>query len=233
MDSTHETIVAVVVAAGSGTRLKSLTPKPFVQLGDKPLFAHSLAVFDRHPRISAIVIVVHADHADYARNYCNACGLVKPLSIVKGGKERWQSVQAGVAAAGAAEWVLVHDCARPFVSAQVIDSILEKMAQFSCVITVTPETDTVRLVSGDRALETVDRTKIVRVGTPQLFRRATLVEALSEGAAMNPPPTDEAMLMQRINVPVGIAWGDPLNFKITTPQDMQLAEALYALLSRK
>jgi 2-C-methyl-D-erythritol 4-phosphate cytidylyltransferase len=129
----------------------------------------------------------------------------------------------------ASEWILVHDAARPFVSHAVIDSVLEKMAGFDAVITVTPEVDTVRHFKDDRALETVDRGTLVRVGTPQLFKTSLLKKAFLTAGRMVSPPTDEAMLMEAMGIPVGIAWGDPLNFKITTQSDLLLAEALCAM----
>jgi 2-C-methyl-D-erythritol 4-phosphate cytidylyltransferase len=121
---------------------------------------------------------------------------------------------------------MVHDAARPFVTHAVIEAILAKTPHFDAVITATPETDTVRTFNKDRCLTTVDRTKLVRVGTPQLFRAQTLKESFLAARSMDAPPTDEAMLMEKMGIPIGIAWGDPLNFKITTQADLTLAEAL-------
>jgi 2-C-methyl-D-erythritol 4-phosphate cytidylyltransferase len=102
------------------------------------------------------------------------------------------------------------------------------MSGFDAVITVTPEVDTVRRYKDDLALKTVDRSTLVRVGTPQLFKTSVLKKAFLKAELMAPPPTDEAMLMEAMGIPVGIAWGDPLNFKITTKSDFMLAEALCA-----
>jgi 2-C-methyl-D-erythritol 4-phosphate cytidylyltransferase len=220
-------IDAVIVAAGSGRRLGSEIPKAFVLLAGKPLFMHSCAQFDTHASIKSIVLVVPEEKINEAIDIVSTGNLAKKARVVPGGKERWQSVQSGVNAC-ASEWVLVHDAARPFVNHTVIDSVVEKMTGFDAVITVTPEVDTMRLFKDDRALETVDRNTLVRVGTPQLFRMALLKKAFLAAERMVPPPTDEAILMEAMGIPVGIAWGDPLNFKITTPSDLILAEALCA-----
>jgi 2-C-methyl-D-erythritol 4-phosphate cytidylyltransferase len=220
-------IDAVIVAAGSGTRLGADIPKAFVSLAGKPLFLHSLERLATHNSIKSIVLVAPPDMLHEAEKIVSINHFAKKVSSVPGGKERWQSVQSGVNAC-ASEWVLVHDAARPFISQAVIDSVLEKMAGFNAVITVTSEVDTVRHFKGDRALETVDRSTLVRVGTPQLFRTAMLKKAFLAAERMVPPPTDEAILMEAMGIPVGIAWGDPLNFKITTQRDLVLAEALYA-----
>ncbi len=163
----------------------------------------------------------------FARLVVDEARVAKKVSIVIGGKERWQSVQSGVAATNAA-WVLVHDAARPFVTGEVIDAVIEKRSAFDCVITTTPEVDTIRMHEGDFAGQTVDRSRLVRVGTPQLFRRQKLLEAfaIAPGPGLAKPPTDEAALMQQHGIQVGIACGDPLNFKITTPADLAIAEAL-------
>jgi 2-C-methyl-D-erythritol 4-phosphate cytidylyltransferase len=124
--------------------------------------------------------------------------------------------------------VLVHDAARPFVTRAVVDAVLEKKKRYDCVITATPEVDTLRLANGELAGETIDRSKLVKVGTPQLFRRTVLLKAFASARGLSSPPTDEAVLMQHIGVPVALAAGDQANFKITTPADLAMAEASIA-----
>lgn len=223
-------IDAVIVAAGAGTRLGSGLPKAFIRLAGKPLFMHSLLQFDAHAAISAIILVVPHDMIAVARKILSNHHLKKPVLIVAGGALRWQSVQSGVQASPA-DWLLIHDAARPFVTVRVIDAVLEKKSAFDCVITATPEVDTVRRYSEDRAMETLDRSHIARVGTPQLFRAAVLkssYSAMKAAEATEAAPTDEAMLVEARGIAVGIAWGDPLNFKITTQCDLVLAEAYSA-----
>ena len=221
----HEIITAIVVAGVAGTRLKSTIPKGFVDLGGKLLFLHSLELLLSHEAIDDAVLVVPAGYESKTLKILNRASFAKPVAIAIGGIERYQSVQSGVDATQA-EWVLVHDAARPFVSMAVIDRVLEKRSSFDGVITATPEIDTVRLHAGDVAGEVIDRSKLVRVQTPQLFRRTVLIEALKAAPELSPPPTDDAVLVQRLGIMVGIASGDPLNFKITTPADIIIGEAL-------
>jgi 2-C-methyl-D-erythritol 4-phosphate cytidylyltransferase len=223
---------AIIVAAGTGSRLNSPVPKGFVLLGRRPLFLYSLEILAGHPAITETVLVVPAGYEQKAKRVIAARGFRKKVAVVRGGKERWQSVESGVRAF-TSEWVLVHDAARPFVTRAVIDAVLGKKGRYECVITVTPEADTLRFAHGVRAGETVDRTNLVRVGTPQLFRRRVLLRAFMEAPLLRPPPTDEAALVQRTGIPVALAGGDPANFKITTPADLSMAEALVARRSKK
>jgi 2-C-methyl-D-erythritol 4-phosphate cytidylyltransferase len=219
------TFDVVIVAGGAGTRLAASRPKAFVDLAEKPLFMHSLEVFERHAGAASIILVVPPEMIARAETLLSSWRFEKNVRVVAGGRERWHSVQNG-ASLCASEWIMVHDAARPFVTAAVIDAVVEKASAYDAVITATPETDTVRAIDGDLCCGTVDRTKLVRVGTPQLFRAKLIKQAFSQAASMASPPTDEAMLMEKMRIPVGIAWGDPLNFKITTPGDLLIAEAL-------
>ncbi|HMD67857.1 MAG TPA: 2-C-methyl-D-erythritol 4-phosphate cytidylyltransferase [Chitinivibrionales bacterium] len=215
----------IIVAAGSGKRLGAKTPKAFVRLGAKPLFVHSLLVFAAHPSIEKIILVVPSSMLKKTRSIISGLHINKEVTIINGGAHRWQSVKDGVEAS-AAKWVLIHDCARPFVTRTIIDSVLAASRKYSAVTAATPEVDTIREFAGDRAGKTLDRKGLVRVQTPQLFRRAGLSAAFSHAALLPSPPTDEAMLIQAAGVAVGIAQGDPLNFKITTKEDLKMAEAL-------
>lgn len=213
----------IIVAAGSGTRLGLSKPKAFVPLMGKPLLSYSLETFLSHQAINSVILVVPDSMYESANREFSS----KRVKVKIGGEHRWQSVSKGIDASDA-EWVMIHDAARPFVNLMVIDHILDRKSQYDCIITVTPEVDTVRMYAGDEAGETVDRDKLVRVGTPQMFRKEVLCQGLAMAKSMESPPTDEAVLMQQMGVKVGIAWGDPKNFKITTPSDLEIAKALIA-----
>jgi 2-C-methyl-D-erythritol 4-phosphate cytidylyltransferase len=217
----------VIVAGGAGARLGASVPKAFVPLAGKPLFMHSLLQFSQHEEISSIILVTTPSMIEETRKLCESEELSSRVTVVPGGKERWESVRNGVKAVQS-EWVLVHDAARPFVSRAVIDAVLAQKDRYDCVITVTPEVDTIREYTDGRVMQAIDRSRLVRVGTPQLFRVAKLIEAFATVPSLITLPTDEAMLMQAHSIEVGIAWGDPLNFKVTTPGDLTLAEALCA-----
>ncbi|HAJ78440.1 MAG TPA: 2-C-methyl-D-erythritol 4-phosphate cytidylyltransferase [Fibrobacteres bacterium] len=216
---------AIIVAGGAGARLGAPVPKAFVNIGDKPMLLYSMEQFDKHESVRSIVLVVPAEMNSAAKKLISGMRFKKSVLLVDGGKERWQSVKNGVDES-IADWVLVHDAARPFVTHAVVDAVLEKTKLYDAVITANPEVDTIRTYKGDRAMETVDRTTLVRVGTPQVFRASVLKDLLSKAGELGIAPTDEAMLMEMSGIPVGIAWGDPLNFKITTQSDLVLAEAL-------
>jgi 2-C-methyl-D-erythritol 4-phosphate cytidylyltransferase len=218
---------AIIVAAGAGTRLGARIPKGFVTVGGKRLFLYSLETMLRHRAIADAVVVVPKGYEQKAQRAITASNIDKRVTVVAGGKERWQSVLNGVNAAQA-EWVLVHDAARPFVTKAVIDALLRKKKQYRCAITATPVVDTIRTAQGTLAGAIIDRTTLVRVGTPQLHLRNTLLKALQKAPSLSSPPTDEAALMQQIGVRVAIAPGDPMNFKITTKADLAIAEALIA-----
>lgn len=213
----------IIVAAGSGTRLGLPVPKAFVPLMGKPILYYSLQTFLSHQAVNSVILVVPDSMYESAKN--DYAG--NRVKVTTGGEHRWQSVSRGIALCDA-EWVMIHDAARPFVNDLVIDRLLTLKTSYDCVITVTPEVDTIRMYSGDQAGETVDRDKLVRVGTPQMFRKETLCQGLIRAKSLQTPPTDEAVLIQQMGVKVGIAWGDPGNFKITTPSDLEIAEALIA-----
>ena len=193
MKITMPVIDAVIVAAGRGKRLGAAAPKAFVKLAGKPLFVHSLLEFAGHWAISRIIVVVPAAMVKRARHLVARLPLKKEVLFVAGGEHRWQSVKNGVEASNA-EWVLIHDSARPFITRSVIDAVLAARKKYDAVIAAIPEVDTVRKFLGDRAMETIDRNEIVRVQTPQLFMRKKLLAAFAHAASLSSPPTDEAVL---------------------------------------
>jgi 2-C-methyl-D-erythritol 4-phosphate cytidylyltransferase len=227
MAAISDSVSVIIVAAGQGARLKSDTPKAFFSLGGKPMLRYSLEAFDAHPSLDHIVVVVHESMIGQAEEMISRATPSTSVDVVAGGEHRWQSVRNGVdATSDNAEWLLVHDAARPFVTAPVIDTLLAKHENYRCAITATPVTDTVRRFEGDRCVATLDRSRLVRVGTPQMFHRPSLLEAFTKAGGLVSPPTDEAILMESCGIAVGLAWGDPLNFKITTREDLLLAEGL-------
>lgn len=220
----------IIVAGGSGTRLGHQLPKAFVPLAGKPLFSYSLLAFDSCDTVSETILVIPAGMKDSANQVLRKLPLRKSIAIVEGGAQRWQSVANGLAACtDQTSWVMVHDAARPFVSHETIGHLIAKSETYRCAVTATPVTDTIRRVAGDRSLGTIDRSTLVRIGTPQLFDKQLLCRALTQAGTMDPPPTDEAMLIEQMGIDVGIAEGDPVNFKVTTPADYRIAQALIGL----
>ncbi len=218
---------AVVVAAGSGERLGAEHPKAFVAFGDDPLIASSVAALDDHPAIDGIVLVVPAGWEERATFMADDIGAGKAAIAVPGGATRSDSVAAGVAEVPAdAAIILVHDAARPLVPADLIDRVLGGFADGADgVIPVLPIDDTVKRVDAvGRVVETLDRSELRAVQTPQafladVFRRAVAAEDRASG-------TDCASLVERAGGTIATVAGDPRTLKITTRADLERAEEL-------
>jgi 2-C-methyl-D-erythritol 4-phosphate cytidylyltransferase len=214
---------AIIVGAGAGDRLGADRPKAFVRFRGRTLLAASVAAFDDHEGIDGIVCVVPAGYEDRASLVVDDLLADKVSSAVAGGATRARSVAEGLSAVpqGAA-FVLVHDAARPLVTSEVIDRVLAGLAAGAdAVIPGVPLVDTVKRVEGGIVVETLQRDELVAVQTPQGFPRAVLAEAL---AAEFDGATDCASLVERTGRAVTVVDGDPVNSKITTPDDLARAE---------
>jgi 2-C-methyl-D-erythritol 4-phosphate cytidylyltransferase len=194
-----------------------------VQVAGSTLLEHAAGRFTRHPRIGEVVMVAPAALVAHA-------GELVAVPIVAGGATRRDSVAAGLAALrGDAEFVLVHDVARPFVPAEVIDDVLAHLdAGADAVVPVVGIHDTVRRLDASGALDgLVDRSTLAAIQTPQGFRRDVLVRAHEAGADLN--VTDDAALVEALGLRVEAARGSDDSFKITTPGDLAHAEAVARL----
>lgn len=214
----------IIVAAGRGSRLGSSLPKALVPLGDKPLFRHSLDVFQNHPSITDLVLVIPQDSEPPS---------LKDVRVVPGGKRRQDSVTAGLKALNAqCQAVLIHDAARPFVTAALIDRLIGALAEGHNAIAALPVADTIKQVEKGRISRTIDRQTLRAAQTPQGFQVSVLKEALQEVERKGWEVTDEAMLLEKLSIPVYWVEGDPINIKITTGADFKLAEMIYANRAR-
>jgi 2-C-methyl-D-erythritol 4-phosphate cytidylyltransferase len=216
----RSTVAAILVAAGSGERLGAGLPKAFVRLGDATLLEHALARFAGHPAVRQVIVVAPPTRLDEAAELTGH-------PVVPGGATRQASVAAGLAALEPdVEYVLVHDVARPFVPAEVIDAVVAALrAGADAVVPTVPIHDTVRRVQPDGSLDgIVDRTQLAAVQTPQGFRRAVLLAAheRADGA----PVTDDAGLVEALGGRVVSVPGADEAFKITTAADLARAEAM-------
>lgn len=214
---------ALVVAAGAGKRFGM--PKQFAYLRGKPVLEWTLETFEGHPEVGAIVLVLPDDQSlkHYRLRY------PKVLDAVPGGERRQDSVWQGfhlLAAKDPPEVVLVHDGARPLVRADLISRVIAVAGVDGAAVPVLPVEDTVKEARGGRVVRTVDRTFLVRAQTPQGFRFEVLKKALEAARRDRFYGTDEAALAERLGLAVTTVEGDPRNIKITTPVDMNIAEAL-------
>jgi 2-C-methyl-D-erythritol 4-phosphate cytidylyltransferase len=215
---------AIVVGAGEGARLGSDRPKAFVGLGDRVLLAHSLQLLDDHPALDGIVLVVPEGWEEPASLLADDLVAGKVAAAVTGGATRAQSVAAGLAAVpDDADLILVHDAARPFVSAELVSRVLEALGQADGAVPGLPLTDTVKRHQAGMVVETPDRSQLVAVQTPQAFRGDVRHRAYAQPEAVLVAATDCASLVEATGGSVAVVAGDPANIKITTPQD--LAEA--------
>jgi len=215
----------VIVAAGSGQRLAAGMPKALVPLHGRPLLAWALDAFTGHPDIDSVVVVAPPD-AIAAAEDCAA----GRASVVAGGASRQASVQLGLAAlAPGIGLVLVHDAARPLVPGSVISAVVAALhAGEQAVIPVLPVADTIKRVDGTgQVVDTLDRTQLRAVQTPQGFSRTALVAAHRAARERSlTDVTDDAGLLEALGVPVRTVPGAELCFKITGPHDLRLAHAL-------
>ena len=211
--------VALVVAAGRGERLRSGGPKALVELAGRPMLAWSIDVLRAVAAIEAIVVALPP-------------GVEPPDGCVgvAGGDVRSASVAAAFAAAPAhADPVLVHDAARPLLTAELVEAVLAALVGVDCAIAAAPVTDTVKEAGDDHLVaRTLDRSRLWSVQTPQLFTRAALARALAQPAEAVAAATDEAWLVERAGGRVRIVPAPRENLKVTTPLDLRVAERLLA-----
>ena len=218
------TTTAIIVAAGSGSRFNSDTPKQFLEINGKPVIVHTTERFQSAPCIDSIVLVLAADQAQAF----DSAAFSKVKKVVAGGSTRAQSVRNGLEAASDADIVAVHDGARPLVSVAEIERTIAKAKETGAACLVAPVTDTIKSVRGDEIADTLDRAKLRRALTPQAFKIDVLRKAF-EGVDPSESVTDECYLVEKLGHPVSIVEGSPRNIKITHPEDLILAEALMNL----
>ena len=216
-------IWAIVVAAGSGDRLGADRPKAFVRLGGRTMLAWSLSMLDDHELIDGIVMVVPEDYEERASLLADDLCATKIAAAVPGGATRPDSVAAGLACVPeSAEFVLVHDAARPLVPPEVVERVVAALrAGAEGAVPALPLADTVKRLAPDGSVaETLERAALRAVQTPQGFPVSVLRDALAAHAG---DATDCASMVERLGRPVVCVEGDERAFKVTTPADLARA----------
>lgn len=214
-------VSAIIVAGGRGARVGGGRPKQLLDIGGRSMLQWSVSAFDAHPGVSEIVVVMPRDLTESV-----SFDQQKPGEIVFGGERRQDSVAAGFAASDdAADIVLVHDAARPFVSGELITRVIDAAAAHGAALPARQAHDTVKRApaAGAAVVETIPRDTIWLAQTPQGFRRGVLADAIAKAGGAE--ATDEAMLAERAGYPVHIVEGDEQNVKITTKEDLERARA--------
>lgn len=208
-------VCALIVAAGRGTRAGGPRPKQWQMLGQMRVIDHTIAAFARHPDVTHITLVLHADDMHEAEAFA-----VLGIAVVLGGAERSASVQAGLAALPACDAVLIHDAARPCVSGAVIDGVIAALATHQGAAPGLAVTDALWTGADDTVSGTQDRTGLFAAQTPQGFRTDAIIAA---HASYSGVAADDVAVARAAGLTVAITAGDADNIKITTPQDFARA----------
>ena len=224
--------VAIVPAAGSGNRMGGLS-KQYLSLGGVPLLVHTLNVFEKCPLIDALLVVVQPPDVEAVRTgMLPRWNLKKLAGVIPGGKERQDSVRAGIETLDRdTDIVIIHDAVRPFITAKLIEDCIRAAAEEGAATVGVPVKDTVKEVGADgRVMRTCDRNLLWLTQTPQAFRRDIIENAHRAAVRDGYRGTDDTSLVERLGIAVRMIRGDYGNIKITTPEDLVIAEALLAAL---
>ncbi len=219
---------AIVLSAGKGSRMNSGTHKQYLLLNGRPVITYSLEAFEKSP-VDEVILVTGQGEEEYCRKeIVEAYGFSKVGKIVAGGKERYHSVFCGLQAVTDTDYVLIHDGARPFVTEEIIARTMETVRNTNACVVGMHVKDTIKITDEkDIVKETPERNNVWMVQTPQAFSCPLISHAyekmlLQEDAAI----TDDAMVVEKMcQVPVTLIEGSYRNIKITTPEDMLIAEA--------
>jgi 2-C-methyl-D-erythritol 4-phosphate cytidylyltransferase len=219
--------IAIIAAAGAGTRMASDRPKQFLLLAGTPVIFHTLKVFEACDSINEVIVVLPAEESAGFLSMAGKFGLRKLARVVPGGATRADSVKRGLMAirSATAEIVAVHDGVRPFVSVDEISSTIAAAKRDGAAILVAPVTDTIKEISNQKVVKTLDRSSLRRALTPQCFRYELLRDAYQQADVSDPSLTDESALVEQLGMHVSVVEGSSRNIKITTAEDLVAAEA--------
>lgn len=217
----------VVAAAGSSVRMGG-QDKLFTPLSGVPVLMRTLRAIDRAVLVTEIVIAAQEDKMEAIAELCARCAMKKPVKVVKGGASRTESVlAAALECEPKAELIAIHDGARPLVRPELIDDMIRAGHRTQAAAPAVPVTDTVKVADeSGLVLSTPDRSTLYAVQTPQVFQANILKAALQAALVSGEPVTDDCAAVERLGKQVWLAEGDKSNIKITTPDDLAVAEAL-------
>jgi 2-C-methyl-D-erythritol 4-phosphate cytidylyltransferase len=230
--------IALIPAAGMGKRMGATINKQYLQLKGLPIVARTIAVFETSPLIESIYLVIPEDEIPYCRKHVvEACGFKKISAIVPGGKERQNSVMNALKAmrerVSDDDVVLIHDGVRPMVTEKILrESIITARSHDGALVAV-PVKDTIKSVHDGIVFDTPPRESLWQAQTPQTFRFGKILAAYLSAEADGFTGTDDASLIERTGGKVHIIQGDYRNIKITTPEDLILAEAFLTAMEKE
>ena len=223
-------VTAIVLAAGEGRRIGGEIPKTFLPIAGRPLVLRTLDRMFAARAVENVVLVIAANEIERCQSMLRADAALRdrPWLLQAGGLTRQQSAKRGLEKIGSdTDIVIIHDGARPFVSAVLIDSCVEVAADKGALVVGLPAHDTIKVVSQDQRIQsTPDRNSLWEIQTPQVFRRELIVAAHERAEKDGVQVTDDAMVVERMGTPVYVIHGERTNFKITVQEDVWLAETL-------
>ncbi len=218
-------IWVIIPSGGTGERFGANIPKPLISLGGVPIIVRTLNVFEQHPFIEGIVLVIHEDFCLEYKRVIEEFGFKKVKAVINGGTTRTQSVREGLKNIPLdVTMVMVHDGVRPLVSCDVIDRALDALKDVTAAVAGIPVVSTLKAINATTGIvsETLDRSLVWEIQTPQIFTTDVLKLAYQEDFLA----TDDAAMVENIGGQVKVFLGDERNIKITTPMDLVIAQAL-------
>ncbi|WML41920.1 2-C-methyl-D-erythritol 4-phosphate cytidylyltransferase [Neobacillus sp. OS1-2] len=220
------TYQVILPAAGQGKRMGAGRNKLLLELNGVPVLIHTLRVFDEDEECSGIILAIHPQDEREFKALLKKYHIKKVMKLVPGGKERQYSIFNALKTVSTNGIILVHDAARPFIRKEQIHRLTETTEETGAAIIGVPAKDTMKKVQEGLIVETVERSSLWAVQTPQAFRISLLQEAYEKADKDHFLGTDDASLVERLNVPVAMVEGDYDNIKLTTPEDLYFAEAI-------
>ncbi|MCR9247783.1 MAG: 2-C-methyl-D-erythritol 4-phosphate cytidylyltransferase [bacterium] len=226
-------VACLLLAAGRGTRFGGPVPKPYLQLGDRPVLVHSAERLARAIGMpttgNQLVIVAGAADEEHLAPWRQHLGELGDVRFCHGGDSRQESMRLGLAAADDDVTVVaIHDAARALLPIAAMQACVEAATITGAALLAMPAADTIKRVDDDLIVHTVDRSQLWLAQTPQVIRRELLQRALDHAAATNFIGTDDVSLVEHLGEPVAVVPGSPTNLKITRPEDLPLAAAILA-----
>jgi 2-C-methyl-D-erythritol 4-phosphate cytidylyltransferase len=224
-----EKLAVIIPAAGSGSRMGSSKPKPFLLLGDKSILWYTISAFAKVESVIQIIIPTSKDWISEVQEICNSIPNQKiQFKVILGGSERQFSIQNGLDhIKHDVTLVAVHDAVRPFISAELIMRTAHEASKFGGAIVGVPAKDTIKKVNSSLSiLNTPNRKELWQAQTPQIFRKSILIQAYKSAIENKFVGTDDASLVERVGGEVKLVEGDRENLKITYPVDLKIAEMI-------
>lgn len=216
----------IIPAAGQGKRMGAGKNKLLLELNGIPVLIHTLMVFEKDDLCNGIILAISPQDEEEFSVLLTNYQIKKVKAIVHGGKERQHSVYNGLKVTSSNEIILVHDGARPFIDIRFIHESVHVAQEHGAAVVAVPVKDTIKRVHHEEVVETVDRTSLWSIQTPQAFRVSVLKDAHKYAIETGFLGTDEASLVERIDTPVKIVEGSYDNIKLTTKEDLYFAEAI-------